>query len=182
MSDPYVGEIRLFPYTFAPYGWADCNGALLPIQQYQALYAVIGNTFGGTYGQNFNIPDLRNRVVLGAGQGINLSPRAYTAPGGEASHTLTMNEMPLHNHNIISGSASCSELTPVNNYWGVTKYTPPGSPEKAASSYSTASSIGDTLNNNFIGIVGKNQGHENRQPALTLRFCIALDGVFPVRP
>lgn len=183
MSDPFVGEIRLFPYTFAPYGWAECNGALLPVAQFQALYALIGNIFGGTPNQTFNIPDLKDRTIVGQGQGTGLSPRAYSMSGGESSHSLNINEIPSHNHNIIAGSAFSTLQTPVGNYWGVTRYTSDsGGAEKNANSFASTSSPGDLLSNNFVGVAGGNMAHENRQPSLALRYCIALEGVFPTRP
>jgi microcystin-dependent protein len=181
MADPFIGEIRTFTYTFPPYGWAYCNGQALPVNQFSALYALIGNLFGGNQ-TTFNVPNIFNQAVIGYGQGQGLSHRDFASKGGENTHSLLAGEVAQHNHNITAGTAFSTLNTPDSNYWGVTRYTPTGGAEKNANSYSTTPNSGDTLKATFVGPAGKSIAHENRQPFLTMNFCIALVGVFPVKP
>jgi len=164
MSTPFLSEIRMFSFNFAPKGWALCNGQFLPINQNQALFALLGTTYGGNGQTNFQLPDLRSRVPVGNGAGFNLGERA-----GEEFHTITINEMPQHLHFAQASSAAASAGIPTSALvlakGEFEIYRPPSNltPMKATS----------------ISSIGGSQPHENRQPFLTVSFCIALQGIFP---
>lgn len=163
MAEPFLSEIRLMSFVFAPKGWALCNGQLLPINQNQGLFSLLGTTFGGDGRVTFGLPDLRGRVPLHVGDGRTLGERA-----GEYSHTITVAELPSHVHAVnasaraTGGSASPSGkvLGAGNNVYGRT-------------------AANTTLHPNTIQNVGGSQAHTNTQPFLTLSFCIALQGIFP---
>lgn len=162
MGTPYLSEIRIFSFNFAPKGWAMCNGQLLPINQNQALFALIGTTFGGDGQVNFALPDLRGRVPLHAGSGFIRGER-----GGAQAHTLNISEMPAHNHIPNGSSATASSLTAGGNLWA-------NGNEPAYTATPTT-----PLDPNSVLPVGGNQPHENMSPYLVLNFCIALVGIFP---
>ena len=164
MSEPFLAEVKIFPFTFAPKGWAFCDGQILPINQNQALYSLLGTTYGGDGRTNFALPDLRGRVPIHFDGQYPLGNR-----GGEATHTLTTNEIPSHTHAAHPGGGGPSEL-PTNNFWGTVS---------SLAQYRTAS---DTqMNPTALALTGGSQGHENRQPFLALNFAIALVGLFPSR-
>jgi len=164
MAEPFLGEIRVFPFSFAPQGWAQCNGQLLPINQNQALFSLLGTTYGGDGRVNFALPDLRARVPIHVGSGHTLGERA-----GEQAHTLTIAEMPTHTH---VQQASSNTGNAVN---------PSGAVLAAASNvYRPADNL-TALNPASVTNVGGSQAHINMQPFLTLSFCIALQGIFPSR-
>jgi microcystin-dependent protein len=163
MAEPFLSEIRIMSFVFAPKGWALCNGQLLPINQNQALFSLLGTTFGGDGRVNFALPDLRGRTPIHVGSGHTLGER-----GGEQAHTLSIAELPTHTHFAV-GSANAADtgapsnttlLGIINNVYG-----PPTN--------LVAMSAGE------IGNVGGSQAHLNMQPFLTLSFCIALQGIFP---
>ena len=167
MSEPYLSEIRLVSFTFPPRGWALCNGQLMPINQNQALFALLGTTYGGDGRVTFALPDLRGRVPGHMGDGFTLGER-----GGEPTHTLTMTEMPQHFHPVNATTAGATTGTPSNAVMlgtsnGANAYQ---SPQNLVVMDPTANSM-----------VGGGQPHENRQPYLVLAFCIALVGIFPSR-
>lgn len=162
MAEPFLSEIRIMSFVFAPKGWALCNGQLLPINQNQALFALLGTTFGGDGRVNFALPDLRARTPIHVGQGHSLGER-----GGEQAHTLSIAELPTHTH-VLNGSNSPAELNVATGaYLAVVNnaYTPPTNLV--------------ALSPAEIGNVGGSQAHLNMQPFLTLSFCIALQGIFP---
>ncbi len=162
MSTPYLGEIRLVSFTFAPKGWALCNGQLLPISQNQALFSILGTTYGGDGRVNFALPNLQGRVPLHTGAGITLGQA-----GGEAVHTLTVAELPAHTHTVVASLDQASAASPQGNLWAspdAGDYLP--TPDATLSAASLAST-------------GGSQPHENRSPYTTLNFIIALQGVFP---
>lgn len=164
MAEPFLSEIRIFSFVFAPKGWALCNGQLLPINQNQALFSLLGTTFGGDGRVNFALPDLRARVPIHVGSGHTLGER-----GGEQAHTLSIAEIPTHTH-IANGSTSAASLdTPSSHVPSVTSINAYGGPEAGVVSMG-ASSVGNT---------GGSQAHLNMQPFLTLNFGIALQGIFP---
>jgi microcystin-dependent protein len=160
---PYIGEIRVFSFNFAPKYWAQCNGQEMTIQGNMALFALLGTQFGGNGSTTFCLPDLRSRVPMHTATG------SAGQPGGEAAHTLTQAEMPTHNH-IMYGS-------------GVIGGNIPG-PDKRIANNQPGSLYGPVastvpMNTGIIGYTGGNQPHENRQPYLGLNFCICLYGEYP---
>jgi microcystin-dependent protein len=167
MAEPFLAEIRLMSFVFPPKGWALCNGQLLPINQNQALFSLLGTTYGGDGRVNFALPDLRGRVPIHTGASHTLGERA-----GEQGHTLAISEVPTHVHAVAaSTSATGGGSSPANNYLGG------GNNVYASPSAGTLTTLRpDTLAN-----AGGNQAHENMQPFLTLSACIALQGIFPSR-
>jgi microcystin-dependent protein len=167
MSNPFLGEMRLMAFQFTPRGWAQCNGQLLLINQNQALFAILGTTYGGNGQTNFALPDLRGRVPLHFGGGIALGQRA-----GADAVTLTAAQLPQHVHALQSSTDFANAAVPggalpaAKPRGGIDVYVPTGSPAVP-------------LNPAAVSSVGGNQAHENRQPFLTLNFCIAIQGIFP---
>jgi microcystin-dependent protein len=167
MAEPFLGEIRVMSFNFPPKGWALCNGQLMPINQNQALFSLLGTTFGGDGRVNFALPDLRGRTPIEVGGGHRLGER-----GGEQAHTLSSAEMARHTH---AANASGNQATTNNP-------VPAGSVGLAASAgsqlYAAPGSLAP-LNAGAVSNVGGSQAHLNMQPFLTLSFCIALQGIFP---
>jgi microcystin-dependent protein len=165
MAEPFLSEIRIMSFVFAPKGWALCNGQLLPINQNQALFSLLGTTFGGDGRVNFALPDLRGRTPIHVGSGHTLGERA-----GEQAHTLSMAEMPMHTHVANATSAVATANTPANTLMLATS--------GGSSLYFPASNLG-AMDPRSVTNVGGSQAHLNMQPFLTLSFCIALQGIFP---
>jgi microcystin-dependent protein len=167
MAEPFLAEIRLMSFSFAPRGWALCNGQLLPINQNQALFSLLGTTYGGDGRVNFQLPDLRGRVPLHFGNSFTLGQR-----GGEEVHTLSIAEMPAHNHTMQGTFPdTANAATSGNNaFWGQVA--------DGSTLYST-NAANSAMNSGAISNTGGSQAHENRQPYLTINFCIALQGIFP---
>lgn len=169
--DPFLGQILLVPYTFAPAGWAFCQGQTLAISQYSALFSLLGTTYGGNGSTTFNLPDLRGRVPISSGQGVGLQPYTLGQADGTENVTLITNQMPIHNHLIQAVDDDPNSGTPANSYPANT----------SPSSYSTgAPSI--LMAPPMVGTAGGNAPHPNLQPYLTLNYIIALQGIFPSRP
>lgn len=164
MAEPFLSEIRIFSFVFAPKGWALCNGQFLPINQNQALFSLLGTTYGGNGQTTFALPDLRSRVPIHVGGGHTLGERA-----GELAHTLSIAALPAHRHVVNAGSADGSLATPLGNYWGGNSERPYSAD---AVNLVAMSSTGTTS-------TGGSQAHLNMMPSLTLSFCIALQGIFP---
>jgi microcystin-dependent protein len=162
MAEPFLSEIRLMSFDFAPKGWALCNGQLLPVNQNQALFALLGTAFGGDGKVNFQLPDLRGRVPIHVGNG-----HAVGQKGGEAAHTLSVGEMPTHTHQASFANAESTQPLPTGNL-----------PGQAANLYGPATSL-TSVAPATVTNYGGSQAHENRQPYLALTFCIALQGIFP---
>jgi microcystin-dependent protein len=162
VAEPFLSEIRIMSFSFAPKGWAMCNGQLLPINQNQALFSLLGTTYGGDGRVNFALPDLRGRVPLHVGAGLTLGNK-----GGEQSHTVTMNEMPMHTHALQGSSSNADVVVPTGNVLATSSQL-----------YGPANQL-TTLDPTTNGSVGGSQAHLNMQPYLTLTFCIALQGIFP---
>lgn len=165
MADPFLSEIRIMSFGYAPQGWATCDGQLLPINQNQALFSLLGTTFGGDGRVNFGLPDLRGRVPIHVGQGHTLGER-----GGEQAHTLSIAELPMHTHVLSGTSAAATTLIPTGNLLATSASTDPLFGDPTALLAMGAPSIGNA---------GGSQAHLNMQPFLTLTFCIALIGIFP---
>lgn len=174
MTTPYLGEVQIFGFNYAPYNWALCNGATLAISQYSTLYALLGTAYGGNGTSTFQLPNLTTRAPCSQGMGPGLSQRVMGQAFGEAAHTLISNEMPKHSH--------------VPQAFGGTGTR---SPQPAANAALTSSGVFEDYNNTqppttnttllptTVGIYGGSQPHENRQPFLAVNFCIALQGVYP---
>lgn len=164
MTEPFIGEIQIFPFAFAPRGWALCNGQLLPINQNQALFSLLGTTYGGDGKATFALPDLRGRVPVHFGNGVTLGQSA-----GEETHTLTPAEMPTHTHAVMAGGEATA-IPPAGNVWGSV------AGQNLYAATATAAMAGAA-----ISTAGSSQPHNNMQPYAVLNFCIALQGVFPSR-
>lgn len=162
MAEPFLSEIRLMSFVFAPKGWALCNGQLLPINQNQALFSLLGTTFGGDGRVNFALPDLRGRVPIHVGGGRTLGER-----GGEQAHTVTLAELPTHTHPLTGSASDADVVLPTDNVVG-----------RSSQLYGPATQL-TALDPSTNGNTGGSQPHLNMQPFLTLSFCIALQGIFP---
>lgn len=167
MAEPYIGEIKLVGFNYPPRGWALCNGQLLPINQNQALFAILGTTYGGNGVTTFALPDLRGRVPVHVGNGVTLGQSA-----GEENHTLTTNEMPAHVHQVMASSAAPNQKVVTGNIWAAPTDTTPYNNQSASLTMMHAGSM---------STAGGSQPHTNMQPYLTLNYCIALEGIFPTR-
>jgi|SRR4051812_34090749 len=163
MAEPFLSEIRIMSFNYAPKGWALCNGQLLPINQNQALFSLLGTRFGGNGQTNFALPDLRGQVPIHAGAGHTLGEK-----GGTESVTLKIQEMPAHMHFFQATNVDANRVSPpANNFLG-----------PANNLYGPAASL-TTLHPSTITAVGGSQAHTNQQPYLVLNFSIALQGIFP---
>jgi microcystin-dependent protein len=164
MADPFLSELRMLSFAFPPKGWALCNGQILSINQNQALFSLLGTTYGGNGQTTFALPDLRGRVPIHVGAGHTLGQQ-----GGEQSHTVSVNELPSHLH-AAAGSANAGDtVIPTGAVLG-----------GLAGSYGPATNL-TTLSSSALASVGGSQPHQNMQPFLTLNFSIALVGIFPSR-
>ncbi len=161
MSTPFLAEIRIISFNFPPRGWALCNGQLLAINQNQALFALLGTTYGGNGQTTFALPDFRGRTPLHVGPGFNLGQHA-----GEEAHTLTSAELPAHTHSLAASSAAANAGSPANASW-----------PSVNSGYAAAPNT--SMDPSSITTSGGNQAHSNLQPYLVLNFVIALQGIFP---
>ena len=164
MAEPFLSEIRIMSFVFAPKSWALCNGQLLPINQNQALFSLLGTTFGGDGRVNFALPDLRGRTPIHVGSGHTLGEL-----GGEQAHTLSIAELPTHTHLLNGNSQNATTDTPANN---VTLAV------ASIDLYRSPTSL-VAVEPAVVGNAGGSQAHLNMQPFLTLSFCIALQGIFP---
>jgi microcystin-dependent protein len=171
MSEPFLGEIRVFAFGFAPNGWALCNGQLLPIAQNTALFSILGTTFGGDGRTTFGLPNLAGNVVVDAGSGTGLTARAPGSTGGTTAETIVAATMPSHNHPANCNSGNGNQPAPGGNFWaaetgGTNVYSASGNAQMAPGALSTT---------------GGAQSHSNLQPYLVLNYCIALQGIYPTR-
>jgi microcystin-dependent protein len=178
MADPFVAEIRIFPFNFAPVGWAFCNGQVMPISQNTALFSLLGTTYGGNGTSNFALPNMQGNAPMSAGQGNNLTPRNLGESGGASTVNLTVNQMPAHSHaiNCLDGGRLSGQIgSPTNSI--LTKNS--GTPANVFTTGVLQPNV--ALPPNMIAPAGGGQPHNNMMPFLTLNFCIALQGVFPPR-
>jgi microcystin-dependent protein len=166
VSEPFLAEIRIVGFNFAPRGWAFCDGQILPINQNQSLYSLLGTTYGGDGRTNFALPDLRGRVPIHVGNGHSQGQK-----GGWETHGLTVNELPKHTHQLQASSTEGDTAVAANNVLAA---------ESAADLYNAVNNVQD-MSSAAVGNTGGGQGHENMQPYLALNFCIALRGLFPSR-
>lgn len=178
MTQPYLGEIRPFACNFTPRGWAFCAGQLLPITQNTALFALLGTFYGGNGTSNFALPDLRGRTPLGMGQGAGLTNRVIGAAGGEENVTVTLAEMPVHNHGFFGTAAAADSPRPVN---GSLYARSTGSDGNIGQSYYGSAQQMTSINPTTVSPYGGGQPHTNLQPYLVINWCIALQGIFPSR-
>jgi len=162
MSTPYLSEIKVMSFGFAPKGWALCNGQLLPINQNQALFSLLGTTYGGDGRVNFGLPNLQGQTPIHMGNGFNLGQR-----GGEQNHPLTIVETPSHNHTWGATNTVANSPDPTANLLG------------GAAEYNSSATNLVPMYAGVLATVGGSQPHQNMQPFLTLNFCIALQGIFP---
>ena len=164
MAEPFLSEIRIMSFEFAPKGWALCSGQLLPINQNQALFSLLGTTFGGDGRVNFALPDLRSRAPIHVGSGHTLGER-----GGEQAHTLSIAEIPTHQHALNASGTAADSPVPTGNI---------PAPTGGNQLYGPPTNL-TPLDPGSVTNVGGSQAHLNMQPFLTLSFCIALQGIFP---
>jgi microcystin-dependent protein len=177
MAEPFLSEIRIMSFDFAPKGWATCNGQLLPINQNQALFSLLGTTYGGNGQTTFGLPNLQGKVPIHVGNGHTLGEA-----GGQQAHTLTISEMPAHNHFMFASTAKAPNTTGGTQPGG--KVLAEALAAQANQQTTPVTIYGTGARNrvlalNAIGNVGGSQAHLNMQPFLTLNFCIALQGIFP---
>jgi microcystin-dependent protein len=173
MADPFVAEIRIFPFNFAPEGWAWCDGQLMPVTQNTALFSLLGTTYGGDGASTFALPDLQGRAPMHPGQGPGLSLHSLGEADGSETVTLSTSEMPSHPHALMSNAATANRTTPANN--AIARVS-------GAAPYAAAAAPTAQLAVEALPPVGGNQQHNNHQPNQSLYFNIALQGVFPQRP
>ena len=172
MSTPYIGQVIAVGFNFAPVGWLLCNGQTVPISQYEALYALIGTTYGGNGQSNFALPDLRGRSGLCIGTGSGLPPAVLGQVGGSETVSLSAGQIGSHSHPLQASANGGTTATPANNLvlgnavvQNIGVYAPPPSTT--------------TLSGTSIGLTGGNVPHENRQPFLVVNYIIATEGIFP---
>lgn len=171
MSDPYIGEIRLLPFQFAPKNWANCDGQILPTQQNQALFSLLGYCYGGSAPDTFALPDLRGRLAMGQGQGPTLSNRLIGQSIGVEQVTLTSDQMPTHYHNLQASTGTATTDSPVGA-------VPAQGP---LAFYSSSLDLAKEAVPEMIGVTGGGQGHSNIMPYMALRYCICIFGIYPSR-
>src|SRR3712207_167529 len=170
MADPFVAEIRIFPFNFPPAGWAWCDGQLLPISQNTALFSLLGTTYGGNGKSNFALPDLQGSAPLHPGQGQGLSLYDLGQQGGSQFVTLLESEMPFHTHTYGATEEAANENNPGGH-----------APAAGVGMYAADSAALTPMAFQMLSIAGGSLPHNNMMPSLTLNFCIALQGVFPPR-
>ncbi len=177
MIDPYLGSIEAFGFSFAPRGWMQCDGQILPINQNQSLYSLLGTIYGGDGRTTFALPDLRGRTSLHFGTGSGLSPRSIGQRSGQENHILTVQEIPSHNHTALGSNQVATATSPKS---GVPATTPePGKGEEKQLIYDANADLQMTAN--MIENTGGGQGHNNMQPYLVTNWCICINGLFPPR-
>jgi microcystin-dependent protein len=170
-SSPFLGEVELVAFNFAPRGWALCQGQILSISQNTALFSLLGIQYGGDGRTTFALPDLRGRRIIGQGQGPGLENYNIGDSGGEENVTLTVQQIPQHSHGANASFAPGTAMTPANNFW---------SSQNATALYSTSLSAVN-MAPGLIGMAGGGQPHDNMQPYLVMNYIISLQGVFPPR-
>lgn len=189
--EPFVGEIRVFGCNFAPRGWAQCNGQLMQIRQYTALFSILGVNYGGNGTTTFALPNLQGQIAIGAGQGPGLQPYDVGEQGGESGIQLISTEMPAHTHTFNGGTAAqpvtvllnapTSNNCYISNPFAKANPTAPaGVAGRAFGPNSNPANV--LLNAACVSVAGGGQAHDNMQPFVTINYCIAIEGIFPQRP
>jgi microcystin-dependent protein len=175
MTTPYIGEIQLFGFNFAPYGWAQCQGQTMPIAQFSTLYALLGVQYGGNGTSNFQLPNFTNRAPAAQGAGPGLTPRTVGETVGENGVALLVTQMPAHTHGVTlfnqADNAKRTGVPGANNYLS--------NPHNASTKPYGPPPGNTLLAPQTLGVTGGSQSHENRQPYLALNFCLALEGTYP---
>ncbi|SEC97283.1 Microcystin-dependent protein [Rhizobiales bacterium GAS191] len=182
MSAPFVAEIRIFGFNFAPKGWAMCNGQLLQISQNTALFSLLGTTYGGDGKSTFGLPNLQGSVPIHVGgnqPGPGLSIYDLGEVGGSSNVTLLTSEMPSHSHSLNADTGNANSASPANAVYKSGQY--PGNPAGAVWLYTSAAPA-TSLSATALSTAGSSFPHNNMMPTLTLNFCIAMQGIFPARP
>lgn len=179
MEEPFIGQIQLFGFNYAPRGWAFCHGQILAINQYTALFSLLGTMYGGNGQSTFALPDLRGRVAIGFGQGPSLSQRTLGEFAGAENVTLSPHQMPVHTHQLMISNGTGTTDTANGNFLANGAVTIARGNIVPANIYGTGQN--GQLNSNAVSSQGGSQPHNNMQPYLTLNYCIALQGVFPSR-
>ena len=178
--DAYTGEIRLFPFTFAPRNWALCQGQLMAISQNTALFSLLGTNFGGDGRSTFGLPNLQGQVVVGTGQGAGLSSYAIGQSGGTAGVALALNQMPAHNHNLNVNTTDGAQ--PTSSGAQLSKAATGGRGNETLANLYNAVSPKTPLSSTILTRTGAGTSHNNLQPYLTMNYCICMNGVYPQRP
>lgn len=170
--EPFIGEMMMTAANFCPRGWADANGQLLPIAQNQALFSLLGTIYGGDGRTTFGLPDMRGRLAIHTGQGAGLTNRKQGDVGGAENHALTVNEMPEHTHNLMASKHSASNKSPSGRVLA----------KPRRNTYASSGSVSLTqMASSSLEATGSTQPHNNMPPFLTVRFCVALQGIYPSR-
>jgi microcystin-dependent protein len=175
--DPFVAEIRIFPFNFAPKGWAWCDGQILPLSQNTALFSLLGTTYGGDGKSTFALPDMQGNAPMHPGQGPGLSLHDLGETAGTDTVSLLESEIPSHSHGLMSQAAQANRTSPATDAIARTQ-----ADQQGKGPYAPAGATSAQLNAQAVTPAGGDQPHNNMQPYLTLNFCIALQGVFPSRP
>jgi microcystin-dependent protein len=178
MASPYVGEIRLCGFNFAPENWAFCNGQLLAISSYEALFTLIGTTYGGDGQRTFALPNLQGRVPIHWGTGAGLSTYVIGQTGGSETVSLNVSQLPQHNHAANASTAFGTVNSPSNANVGATNSGSPTAPVAGNMDF-VSTQPNATLANTAVSMAGSNQPHNNIQPSLVVNFIISLFGIFP---
>jgi len=187
MSEPFIGEIRLFGFDFAPRGWSFCAGQILPISTNSALFSLLGTFYGGDGRTTFALPDLRGRAAIGHGRGPGLTERKTGQTAGAENVTLNLEQMPRHNHTLgaVTGTATLNAVSdggdasdPTGNYVAALDDAYKSAGTEVAMN---ANSVSVNLTGGTVSNTGNGQGHDNMQPSLVGNYCIALVGIFPSR-
>lgn len=172
-QQPFVGQIMFVPYNFAPNGWHECDGSLLPISEYEVLFTLIGTTYGGDGQSTFAVPNAKGKVIIDDGQGTGLSPYVIGQTAGVESVTLTTNQMPNHSHSVLASTADGNQNSPTNGIPANTKILD----KEYSNSTDSASKV--VMKPGMIAVSGGNQPHDNMMPTLSMKCVISLFGVFP---
>jgi len=171
MSEPFVGEIRMFAGNFAPRGWSFCDGQLLAVSQNDALFSLFGTIYGGDGRTTFGLPDLRGRIPIHAGSGPGLTPRRLGAKAGAENETLTVNQLPSHRHDLVCNKATATTNSPTGKILA----------EASLKTYYPQTDGPTTLSSSMITNAGGSRSHTNLMPTLCVNFIVALVGIYPSR-